>query len=64
MRDFFLMDGNGPYVWAAYGITLAALIWNIWSARSRLKRRLREAALASHAAEPVRRATVSQIEDD
>jgi heme exporter protein CcmD len=44
MTDVFAMDGNGGYVWAAYGITLVVLIWNILAARARLKRNLRSAA--------------------
>ena len=64
MREFFLMGGNGAYVWSAYGITLVVLIWNIWSAGARLNRQLREAAIGSADGEPVRRATVSQIEED
>jgi heme exporter protein CcmD len=44
MSEFFSMGGNGAYVWSAYGITLVVLIWNVWAARSRLKRNLRLAA--------------------
>ena len=58
------MDGNGPYVWAAYGITLVVLVWNIWSARAILNRQRREALMDRPETEPVRRATVSQIKDD
>lgn len=61
MNEFFAMDGHGPYVWSAYGITLAVLIWNIWSARSRLKKKLREAASDSGREEPSRRPRVSQL---
>jgi heme exporter protein D len=61
MSDFFAMDGDGPYVWAAYGITLVVLIWNIWAARLRLKRNLREAARNVDTAEPARRPKVSQL---
>jgi heme exporter protein CcmD len=61
MSEFFAMDGDGPYVWAAYGITLVVLIWNIWAARYRLKRNLRAAALDAETAEPARRPKVSQL---
>ena len=61
MSDLWLMDGNGPYVWAAWAITLAALIWNIWSARLRLKRNLRRAGNQQVREEPARRAKVSEI---
>lgn len=29
MTEFFSMSGHGPYVWAAYAITLAALLYLI-----------------------------------
>jgi heme exporter protein CcmD len=61
MSEFFAMGGDGPYVWSAFGITLAVLIWNIWSARSRLTRKLREAAADPGHEEPSRRAKVSQL---
>ena len=39
MREFFWMDGYGPYVWAAYGITLLVtlglLLQSWWYARKR-----------------------------
>jgi len=61
VNEFFLMDGYAPYVWSAYGITLAVLIWNIWSA-SRLRRqnleRARRAALPEG---PGRQAKVRRI---
>lgn len=44
MSEFLAMGGNGAYVWSAYGITLAVLIWNVWAAQARLKRNLRLAA--------------------
>lgn len=61
MSEFFSMDGDGPYVWAAYGITLAVLIWNTWSARARLKRNLRDALSDSAPDEPPRRPKVTQL---
>jgi heme exporter protein CcmD len=60
MSDFLSMGGNGAYVWAAYGITLVVLVWNIWSARLRLKRNL-SLARDPVAAEPARRPKVSQL---
>lgn len=63
MSDFFAMGGNGPYVWTAYGITLAVLIWNIWSARACLKRNLRDAMRVLPDEEPARRPTVSDLKD-
>ena len=61
MSDIWLMDGNGPYVWVAYGITLVVLIWNAWSARSRLQRNLKHVEREPTAEEPARRPRVSQI---
>jgi heme exporter protein D len=61
MAEFFAMGGHGPYVWSAYGITLAVLIWNIWSAGARWRRKLRQAATDPGRAEPSRRPKVSQL---
>jgi heme exporter protein CcmD len=58
------MEGHGPYVWTAYGITLAILIWNVWSAGALLRRNLRRAARETAAAEPARRPRVSQLEGE
>lgn len=61
MNEFFLMDGYAPYVWSAYGITLAVLIWNIWSA-SRLRRQNLERARRAVLPEgPGRQAKVRRI---
>jgi heme exporter protein D len=61
MQEFLSMGGNGPYVWSAYGITLGVLIWNIWSARARLRRKLHEAATDPGREEPSRRPRVSHL---
>lgn len=61
MSEIWLMDGNGPYVWVAYGITLVVLIWNAWSARTRLKRNLRNLARDTGPEEPARQPKVSQL---
>lgn len=61
MSELFAMGVDGPYVWSAYGITLAVVIWNVWSARARLKRNLRAAESVSATDEPTRRAKVSQL---
>jgi heme exporter protein CcmD len=55
------MGGNGAYVWSAYGITLAILIWNIWAARARLKRNLRLAARDTDSGQEARRPRVTQL---
>lgn len=39
--DFLAMGRHGPYVWSAYGLTLAIVLWNIlqpWRQRRRLLR--------------------------
>lgn len=40
MREFFWMDGYGPYVWAAYGITflvvVGLLLQSWWYAKKRV----------------------------
>jgi heme exporter protein D len=64
MSEFLAMGGHGPYVWAAYGITLAVLVWNLWSAGALLRRNLRRAARDSAVEEPARRPKVSRMEDD
>lgn len=28
--EFIAMGGHGPYVWAAYGISLLVLVINLW----------------------------------
>lgn len=30
MKDFWLMGGYWPFVWGAYGFTLALLLWNFF----------------------------------
>ena len=37
--DFLAMGGYGPYVWSAYGISFAALLWMMISSLN-TKRRL------------------------
>lgn len=39
--DFLAMGKHGPYVWSAYGLTFAIVLWNIvqpWRQRRRLLR--------------------------
>ena len=61
MSEFFLMDGYAPYVWSAYGITLAVLIWNVWSANRLRRNNLERARRAVAPEEPERQAKVRQI---
>jgi heme exporter protein D len=64
MSEFLAMGGHGPYVWAAYGITLAVVAWNLWSASALLRRALRRAARETAVEEPARRPKVSRMEGD
>ncbi len=37
--DFLAMGKHGPYVWAAYGVTFAIVLWNVlqpWLLRKKL----------------------------
>jgi len=61
MSDWFTLDGNGPYVWAAWGITLAVVIWNIWAARARLRRSIAAARRERVEAEAPRRPRVTRL---
>jgi heme exporter protein CcmD len=61
MSEFLAMGGNGPYVWAAWGITLAVVIWNIWSARARLKRSRLSIGREPVATDAPRRPRVTQL---
>jgi heme exporter protein D len=36
--DFLAMGTHGPYVWAAYGVSFAVIVWNVaqpWLTRRR-----------------------------
>lgn len=43
-REFLVMGGHGPYVWAAYAITLAVLLGLVVSARQQRRRFFRQQA--------------------
>lgn len=42
LRDFALMNGHGPYVWAAYGISFAVLIYLVIAPLWRQRRFIRQ----------------------
>lgn len=44
LQALLQMDGHGPYVWAAYGITCAVLLLLLSSPRRRTRRQLRQLA--------------------
>jgi heme exporter protein CcmD len=60
MSELLYLDNNGAYVWVAYAITLAVIVWNAISARASLKRNLRQAAQEGRKDAP-RRPTVRQL---
>ena len=33
MEDFLRMGGYAAFVWPSYGLGLAVIVWNLWSAR-------------------------------
>lgn len=37
LESFLAMSGYAAYVWPCYGLTVAVLLWNLWSARRRLR---------------------------
>jgi heme exporter protein CcmD len=43
MSEFLHMSGYGAYVWSAYAITLAGLVFNVFWARGSLRRARQEA---------------------
>jgi len=42
LRDFALMSGHGAFVWAAYGITFAVLVYLVISPLWRQRRFIRQ----------------------
>lgn len=55
------LDDNGVYLWAAYAITFAVIIWNIWSAHACLRRNLRQAKSSVNADDAARQPRVRQL---
>lgn len=42
IQDMLMMSGHGPFVWASYAITLAAVLWLLISPLMRQRRFFRE----------------------
>ena len=61
MSELFYLDGNGPYVWAAWGITLVVVILNVWSARNRHRKMLRSVTEEQVSTDAPRRPKVTQL---
>ena len=47
MSEFFSMGGYAFYVWSAFGLTALVLVIEVMSVRSRRRRALEEARLAT-----------------
>ncbi len=63
MSEFFLMNGDGAYVWSAYGLTLAVVILNVWLARAKHRDALQRARqLATQAEVPRKQPTVRRLQ--
>lgn len=45
MSEFISMGGYGVYVWPVYALGLLTLIYNIWSARRRMRVAIEKATL-------------------
>jgi heme exporter protein CcmD len=63
MSEFFLMNGDGAYVWSAYGLTLIVVILNAWLARTKHRAALQRAReLATQAEVPRKQPTVRRLQ--
>ena len=63
MTEFFSMGGHGPYVWSAYGITLAVLVINAWLVNAKRSSALQRAQeLATQAEAPRKQPTVRRLQ--
>jgi len=45
MSEFISMGGYGVYVWPVYALGLLTLIYNLWSARRRMRVAMEKATL-------------------
>lgn len=51
IHNFLAMGGHAEFVWGSYGLTLIALLWELWSVRQRQRRARQSSAppsLAQH----------------
>lgn len=62
MSEVFQMGGDAAYVWPAYGITLALLLLNAWSARRKRIVALRQARDSPEREVPRKQPTVRQVQ--
>lgn len=49
--DFLAMGRHAPYVWSAYGVCLAVVVWNVLQPLLQRRRLIREQAAALRRAE-------------
>ena len=62
MNEVLSMGGEGAYVWPAYGITLAVIIFNVWAARRKLASALNEARRSTAREQPRTQPKVRQLQ--
>jgi heme exporter protein CcmD len=61
VSEVLSMGGHAAYVWPAYGITLALIVFNVWSARRKFLNALSEARRLSGASQPRSQPKVRQL---
>ena len=61
MIEALSMGGQAAYVWTAYGITLAVIVFNVWAARRKLASALKEARRSAGRDEPRSQPRVRQL---
>ena len=62
MMEFLRMGGEGAYVWSAYGITLAVVLFNVWWARWTHRHALERAKASSVESRATKKPTVRHVE--
>ena len=61
MNEVLSMGGHAAYVWPAYGITLALIVFNVWAARRKLTNALIAARRSSGSEQPRNQPKVRQL---
>lgn len=62
MMEFLRMGGEAAYVWSAYGITLAVVLFNVWWARWTHRQALERARASSGDIRAPRKPIVRHVE--
>jgi heme exporter protein CcmD len=60
--EFLRMGGEAAYVWSAYGITLAVLLFNVWWARWTHQQALERARASAGVSRVSKKPTVRYVE--